>query len=96
MNRRNFLKTVPAIAAGITAAPLALANKAPASSIMMLWTYPGRWGCESLGWNTPTTEHYRRAKEAVAARRADLVAEGCKVQVCEFDVLRFCSANELR
>lgn len=87
MDRRHFLKVVPAIAAGLSISPLK-------SSIMLTWSYPGTTNRHGVAtWNTPTKEAFDESLWECVVMHCRLACGGYDVEYREFNVLRFVSAN---
>lgn len=94
MNRRAFLKSVPAIAAAMTCLPAAAQVKRLPSSIMLSWAHPDRperWGTRI--WNVYCQQSYDQFKLEAVKMHARLAGLGYGVQQIEFRAIRFANTG---
>lgn len=93
MNRRHFIKSIPALAAAASVVNIAPKPVQPpkVSSMLLTWTHPDdplkRYGSQT--WNTPTAEALQEAQTECLKKWALLASRGYRVDSCQFDVLRF-------
>lgn len=92
MNRRHFIKVIPALAMGASMLPAAAKVNNLPNSIMLVWCHKDNHErCGQQTWNIYCQRSYDQFTKEAAMMRARLVSQNYDVTQHEFSTLRFTS-----